>query len=334
MKLFSKVGPLKSAFITLVVPDPNKPTSDVFALLKAASFFKEKTDILQLGKNGSVLSEFYTKNGINPFEGRILIAENGHFNEFDYEGSGEYLGNFLMTNKYSRVIMGNSSISKEILPRLAAMHKTQAATDVISIESPEIFKRPIYAGNAIAIIECKTGVQFIGIRVTSFSSGLGEWKSTENAVMVNLPSKEFLAEDFQAKLELVELKIQKSERPDLDKAKVVLSGGRGLKSAENFKMLYKLSDKFKNCAIGASRAAVDAGFCPNDLQVGQTGKIVAPELYIAFGISGAIQHIAGMKDSKVIVAVNNNEDAPIFQVASYGLVGDLFKVIPELEAKL
>ncbi|MGX1127081.1 electron transfer flavoprotein subunit alpha/FixB family protein [Pseudomonas sp. HLS-6 TE3448] len=255
---------------------------------------------------------------------KVLVADNAAYAHQLPENVAPLVTQLIQEQgkAYSHVLAPATSNGKNILPRVAALLDVDQISEIISVESADTFKRPIYAGNAIATVQSSAAVKVITVRATGFDAVAAEGGSA---------AVEAVAATHDAgKSAFVGEELAKSDRPELTAAKIVVSGGRGMQNGDNFKHLYALADKL-GAAVGASRAAVDAGFVPNDMQVGQTGKIVAPQLYIAVGISGAIQHLAGMKDSKVIVAINKDEEAPIFQVADYGLVADLFEAVPELE---
>jgi len=254
---------------------------------------------------------------------KVLSADAAQLGEFLAENVAALVVS--IAKSYSHILAPSTSNGKDVMPRAAALLDVQQISDIIAVESPDTFVRPIYAGNALATVKSKDAIKVITVRTTGFDAAAASGGDA-SIEKVTAPGDSGLSA-------FVSRELSKSERPELTAAKVVVSGGRGMGSGENFKILEPLADKL-NAAMGASRAAVDAGFVPNDWQVGQTGKIVAPELYVAVGISGAIQHLAGMKDSRVIVAINKDEEAPIFQVADYGVVGDLFKVVPELVEEL
>jgi electron transfer flavoprotein alpha subunit len=276
--------------------------------------------LLVAGLNiSSVVDEAKQLNGVT----RILSCDDAL-----YENAlAEELSNLVLSvsSEYSYILAPATTFGKNLLPRISAKLDVQQISDIISVESEDTFKRPIYAGSCIATVKSNDSVKLITVRSTAFDA-----VALDNS---DIPVESINVSDSANISEFVSEELAKSDRPELTSANIVISGGRGMQSGDNFHLLDSIADKL-GAAVGASRAAVDAGFVPNDYQVGQTGKIVAPDLYIAVGISGAIQHLAGMKDSKVIVAINKDEDAPIFQVADYGLVSDLFTALPELEASL
>ncbi|MAI83806.1 MAG: electron transfer flavoprotein subunit alpha [Rickettsiales bacterium] len=257
---------------------------------------------------------------------KVNVFQHKIFSHTIAESVSLQLNSFLEKNQYTHILAPSTTFGKNLLPRISAMLDVQQISDVTKIIDHETFERPIYAGNAIMTVKSNDDVKILTVRSTCFEQS----KFDSNSADINECETDV---DFENKSEFVKHELSDSDRPELTSAKVVISGGRGMQNGDNFKLLEGIADKL-GAAVGASRAAVDAGFVPNDWQVGQTGKIVAPDLYIAVGISGAIQHIAGIKDSKFIVAVNKDEEAPIFKFSDYGLVGDLFEVLPKLEAKL
>lgn len=288
--------------------------------IAAATQLKDEVHGLIAGENlASVAAAAAKLPGVS----KVLVAEHPAYAHMLAEPLAALLA--ALAPGYTHVFAAATSVGKNIMPRLAALLDSQPISDVAEVVDAETFVRPIYAGNALATVRSEDSKKVVTVRAASFDPVPAEGGNAAvepvNPVVV------------EARSRFVSAELTKSERPDLTSARVVISGGRGMQSGENFRLLERIADKL-HAAIGASRAAVDAGFVPNDMQVGQTGKIVAPDLYIAVGISGAIQHLAGMKDSKVIVAINKDEEAPIFQVADYGLVADLFKALPELEAEL
>jgi electron transfer flavoprotein alpha subunit len=258
-----------------------------------------------------------------PGVAKVLVADHPALDHLMAEPAAALL--LALAPAYSHLLAATSAVGKNVMPRVAALLDVQPISDIAGVEDADTFIRPIYAGNGLATVKSSDSKKIITVRAASFDpvAADGGSAATENVTVGDMPGLS----------KFVSAELSKSERPELTAARVVISGGRGMQNGDNFKLIEPIADKL-GAAVGASRAAVDAGFVPNEFQVGQTGKIVAPELYIAVGISGAIQHLAGMKDSKVIVAINKDEEAPIFQVADYGLVADLFTALPELAAEL
>lgn len=309
---------------TLVVAEHNNESlvPIVYNTVSAASKVGGDVSVLVAGENCAKAAAEASKL---PGVAKVLVADAVDFKGFLPESLTLLIVATHNQFKYSHIIAGATAFGKSLLPRVAAKLDVSPVSDVIEIKSPDTFLRTIYAGNAMLTLKSKDSVKVITVRGTSFAPVTGEGNAT---------TEQAPAGDYKAPATtFVKQELTKSDRPELSTAKVIISGGRGMKSGENFQLLYTLADKL-GAAVGASRAAVDAGFVPNEFQIGQTGKIVAPELYIAVGISGAIQHLAGMKDSKTIVAINKDPEAPIFQVADYGLVADLFKAVPELTEKV
>lgn len=295
----------------------NQSTLNVVAAAKAIG---GDIDVLVAGENCDAAAEAVAKvEGVN----RVLVADNAAYGHSLAENLAALVAE--VGKDYSHILASAGTTGKDFMPRLAALLDVAQVSDIMRVESEDTFVRPIYAGNAIATVKANDSIKVVTVRPTAFDpvAAEGGAASVEALDLVkDAGLSEFIKEE-----------LARSDRPDLSSAEIVISGGRGMQDGENFKMLEKIADQLGG-AIGASRAAVDAGFVPNDMQIGQTGKIVAPQLYIAVGISGAIQHLAGMSDSKVIAAINKDEEAPIFQVADYGLVADLFEAVPQLEEEL
>ena len=292
------------------------------ATLNAVTAAKEmgEVTVLVAGDNCRPAAEAAAKiNGV----AKVLIADSDVYANRLAENIAPLLVN--LANDYSYLVAPSTTTGKNVMPRVAALLDVAQISDITAVESADTFERLIYAGNAVSKVQSSDAVKVITVRTTAFDAAAEEGGSAsiEDASLT----------DAAGLSSFVSQELIKSERPELTSASIIISGGRGMQSGDNFPMLEDIADKL-GAAVGASRAAVDAGFVPNDYQVGQTGKVVAPDLYIAVGISGAIQHLAGMKDSKVIVAINKDEDAPIFQVADYGLVADLFNAVPELSTEL
>jgi electron transfer flavoprotein alpha subunit len=298
----------------------NKTLSDATAkTVTAAAAISTPVHVLVAGENCGAVADAAAKiAGVE----KVLVADNALYGHMVAETMETLI--LSLADKYDAILAPATTNGKNILPRVAAKLDVPQISEILKVVSADTFERPIYAGNAIQTVQAGAGKKVITVRTTAFkAAGEGGSAAVEKIAAATDPGTAKFAGEA----------LSKSERPELTSAKIVISGGRGLGSAENFKLIEKVADRL-HAAVGASRAAVDAGYVPNDYQVGQTGKIVAPDLYLAIGISGAIQHLAGMKDSKIIAAINKDEEAPIFQVADFGLVADLFQALPEMDQEL
>ena len=304
--------------------DGKQIKSTTLHAVSAAVQLKAPISLLVCGTGSSAIAENAAKiAGVS----EVLVAEDERLDNGMAESMAPLLAH--LASGFSHIVVTATAFGKNILPRVSALLDVQQISEVIEIKSSDSFVRPIYAGNALATVKSNDKIKLLSIRMTAFEPAA----MTGGSASVKKLSAGDLGAVAQKLSQFKGASLSKSERPELTSAKIVVSGGRGMQNGENFKLLDALADKL-GAAVGASRAAVDAGFVPNEYQVGQTGKVVAPELYVAVGISGAIQHLAGMKDSKVIVAINKDVDAPIFQVADYGLVADLFTAVPALTAEI
>ena len=308
------------AVLVIAEHDNNILKTSTLNTITAATKLSDDIHLLILGKDIETLSN--NAKTIHPIK-KVLKCDNSKLENFIPELSAPIISN--IANGYSHILAPASTFGKNLLPRVSALLDVTQISDVIEIKSENTFVRPIYAGNAISHVETNQNINLLTIRPTSFE------KCEETGGGASLEDVQFI--DSDVKTIFIGREVSKSDRPELGNARIVVSGGRGMENSENFNLLYDLADKL-NAAVGASRAAVDAGYIGNEYQVGQTGKMVAPELYIAVGISGAIQHLAGMKESKVIVAINKDTEAPIFNIADYGLSSDLFQAIPEIIKEL
>ena len=307
------------AILVVAAHDGKTVRSNVANAVTAAGQMGSDVHVLVAGSNaGEAAKSAASISGV----AKVLQAEDAAYANWLAEDIAPLV--VKLAPNYSHIVMAADSVGKNVAPRVAALLDVGQVSEAIQVVSPDTFVRPIYAGNAMATVQTADKIKVVTIRPTNFKAAAGGGSA---------PVEQVGGEGGKGLSSYVGAELSKSERPELTSAKIVVSGGRGMGSGDNFKILEALADKL-GAGLGASRAAVDAGYVPNDYQVGQTGKIVAPDLYIAVGISGAIQHLAGMKDSKVIVAINKDPEAPIFQIADYGLVGDLFKIIPELTAAL
>jgi electron transfer flavoprotein alpha subunit len=305
------------AILVVAAHDNKAVRANVANAVAAATQIGSDVHVLVAGQNaGDAAKSAAALQGVT----KVLHAEDAAYANWLAEDIAPLV--VKLAANYSHVVMAADSVGKNIAPRVAALLDVGQVSEAIKVVSPDTFVRPIYAGNAMATVQTADKIKVVTVRPTNFKAV---------AAGGSAPVETVGGEGAKGLSSYVGAELSKSERPELTSAKIVVSGGRGMGSGENFKIIEALADKL-GAGVGASRAAVDAGFVPNDYQVGQTGKVVAPDLYIAVGISGAIQHLAGMKDSKTIVAINKDEEAPIFQVADYGIVGDLFQIVPELTA--
>tara|TARA_Y100001936_G_scaffold56766_1_gene55683 strand:+ start:1334 stop:2287 length:954 start_codon:yes stop_codon:yes gene_type:complete len=308
------------AVLVIAEHDNDNIKSSTLNTISAASKINDDIHLLILGKN---IEELSNNSKSIQLVKKVIKCDNEKLDNFIPEFLSPIITS--IAENYSHILAPSSTFGKNLLPRVSAQLDITQISDIIGIESQDTFIRPIYAGNAISYVQTEQKINLITVRPTSFE------KCEESGGSAQIEEIPFI--DSQVNTIFVNREVSKTDRPELGNARVVVSGGRGLENSENFKLLYDLADKL-NAAVGASRAAVDSGYIGNEYQVGQTGKMVAPELYIAVGISGAIQHLAGMKESKVIVAINKDLEAPIFNVADYGLSSDLFQAIPEIIKEL
>jgi len=308
------------AVLVIAEHDNSVLKTSTFNTITAATNLSDDIHLLIIGKDIETLSN--SAKSIYPIK-KVLKCDNSKLENFIPELSAPIISN--IANGYTHILAPASTFGKNLLPRVSALLDITQISDVIEIVTENTFVRPIYAGNAISHVETNQNINLLTIRPTSFD------KCEETGGSASIEDVDFI--DNEVKTTFIGREVSKSDRPELGNARIVVSGGRGMENSDNFKLLYDLADKL-NAAVGASRAAVDAGYIGNEYQVGQTGKMVAPELYIAVGISGAIQHLAGMKESKIIVAINKDTEAPIFNVADYGLSSDLFQAIPEIIKEL
>lgn len=311
-------------FSTLVLAEHNnqKLSPSVYSAINAADYFNDDITVLVAGsKCESVASEASKIKGVS----KVILADSPSLEHQLPDVVTFVLHSVQNSQKFKRILAASSNFSRDVIPRLGGMMEVQPITEITKIMNVDVYKRSAYAGNAIYTVSSVQPLRLLTVRSTSFDKNPSKSEPS--------PVENWQVEDVPSTMTWQSEEIEKVTRPDLSTARIVVSGGRGLKSKEGFHLAEQLADAL-SAGLGASRAAVDAGFCHNDLQVGQTGKIVAPELYVALGISGAIQHLAGMKDSKTIVSINTDPEAPIFAVSDYGLVGDVFKVVPEFISKL